>query len=156
MLRILLFSVILLSIALLTCNRDKTLMSPLLSSSDQVQLLWNFAASNRADLEKDAFRIGAVKLSGDTLKITVGFGGGCRAHEFFLFCNASAIYESNPPQVDLYLSHNANGDMCDAYLTETRSFELTSLKSLGFPVLGLRIHDYQTLEPYVIVWWGKD
>ena len=49
---------------------------------------------------------------GDTLYVTVSYSGGCAEHTFDLGARET---EST---VDLWLTHDANGDLCEAYLTE--------------------------------------
>ena len=49
---------------------------------------------------------------GDTLYVTVSYSGGCEPHTFDLGIDAS---EST---VDLWLTHDANGDVCEALITE--------------------------------------
>jgi regulator of sigma D len=36
--------------------------------------------------------------------------------------------ESNPAQVTVRLSHNSNGDMCEALISKNVSFDLSTLK----------------------------
>ena len=63
----------------------------------------------------------------NTLHITVGYGGGCARHQFRLF--ASHVFlESHPVQSPIALYHNANGDMCRAWLTRDISFDLSALR----------------------------
>ena len=75
---------------------------------------------------KDPFTINRVTLNGDLLKIKVSYSGGCKEHIFTLI--SSGFMESNPVQVNLVLSHNANNDSCEAWLTEDLSFDLSPLK----------------------------
>ena len=63
----------------------------------------------------------------NTLHVTVEYGGGCARHQFRLF--ASHIFlESHPVQSPIAIYHNANGDMCRAWLTREISFDLTALR----------------------------
>ncbi|NLE49128.1 MAG: hypothetical protein GX614_12065 [Sandaracinaceae bacterium] len=81
-----------------------------------------------AKLPTDPFRLDAAKIVGDELHVDVGYGGGCKAHEFTL-CWDGSFAESHPVQARLSLHHEANGDGCDAYISETRSFDLSELRS---------------------------
>lgn len=49
---------------------------------------------------------------GDSLYVTVSYGGGCAEHAFVLGVREEAS------TVDLWLTHDAGGDQCEAYLTE--------------------------------------
>lgn len=75
----------------------------------------------------DHFVINSATLTGDTLKINVSYGGGCEAHQLTLI--ASELFlETFPVQLNLSLAHNANGDPCEAWLTEAYLFDLTPIK----------------------------
>ena len=76
----------------------------------------------------DPYELEAASITGDTLTITASYGGGCRAHQFTLVASA-AFMESDPVQLRVSLRHNANGDPCRAYLTETYDFDLTPIKT---------------------------
>jgi len=76
---------------------------------------------------RDGLTIESATISGDTLRLNVRFGGGCGRHRFALLIN-SAFMESYPVQVHARLAHDAGGDMCDALLTRTLTFDLTGLK----------------------------
>lgn len=71
----------------------------------------------------------APVVEGDTLALTVSYGGGCQFHEFTLVAS-EAFAESHPVELDVFLAHEANGDRCRAYLTETYGFDLTPIKRL--------------------------
>lgn len=75
---------------------------------------------------KDPITINKVTLDGDLLKIKVSYSGGCKEHIFTLI--SSGFMESYPVQVNLVLSHNANNDSCEAWLTEELSYDLSPLK----------------------------
>lgn len=66
-------------------------------------------------------------LSGDVLTVDLGYSGGCEIHDFQL-CWDAVFAESDPVQVWLTLVHDANGDACEAYITESRQFDLNPLK----------------------------
>lgn len=71
----------------------------------------------------------APAIEHDTLAITLSYSGGCEDHEFTLVAS-DAFAESYPVQLDVSLAHEANGDRCRAYLTETYGFDLTPIKTL--------------------------
>jgi hypothetical protein len=66
-------------------------------------------------------------LNKDMLKLFVQYSGGCEDHEFLLI-GPTGFLESKPVQINLLLSHNANNDRCEAYLSEELEFDLTPLK----------------------------
>lgn len=75
----------------------------------------------------DAVTIEGLAVSGDALEISVAYGGGCEEHTWQL-CWDGAFMESDPVQAALSLGHDAHGDSCEAWLTETLSFDLSPLK----------------------------
>lgn len=71
---------------------------------------------------------GDAVIQGDTLKVLVGYSGGCEAHEFSICWPDQSFMESNPVQVGLALFHNANNDICEAYISEEIELDLTPLR----------------------------
>lgn len=82
----------------------------------------------RAD-DGDAYEVQApVHIDGDTLLVTVAYGGGCETHDFEICWPDQAFMESDPIQVSLELWHDAHDDGCEAYITEERAFDLAPLR----------------------------
>ena len=75
----------------------------------------------------DSYSPGAAGISGDTLTATVSFGGGCETHEFTLVLS-DAFMMMDPVRLKATLAHDANGDPCEAWLTEVVEFDLTAAK----------------------------
>ena len=71
----------------------------------------------------------APAIEDDTLTLTVSYGGGCEHHDFTLV-TSGVFMESYPVQLGVSLAHDANGDMCEAYLTAAYEFDLTPIKAL--------------------------
>ena len=69
----------------------------------------------------------AATITGDTLAVTVSYSGGCQDHQFTLVASASFL-ESDPVQLEVALAHNANGDLCRAWLTEDYLFSLVPIQ----------------------------
>ena len=77
----------------------------------------------------DPFRLDSVYIKGDFLFMQVGYSGGCSEHEFDLLRLPPNALE--PPPIELALSHNANGDACEAYLTRWLVFSLVPIREEG-------------------------
>ena len=75
----------------------------------------------------DAYTINAATLEGDTLRVNVSYGGGCETHAFTLVAEPRFL-ESFPVQLRVSLAHDANGDRCEAWITENHHFDLTPIK----------------------------
>ena len=77
----------------------------------------------------DAYNFNSATIEGDTLTVSVSYGGGCETHEFTLF--AEPDMDDDGPfgtMIGIAIAHNANGDMCQAWLTESYDFDLTPIK----------------------------
>lgn len=81
-----------------------------------------------ADLGADAYELDAAAIMGDTLAVTVSYGGGCAEHVFALDASA-AFAESDPVQLVVALAHQANGDACERWVTQDYHFNLAPLKT---------------------------
>ena len=71
---------------------------------------------------------GNARIEADTLIVPVGYSGGCEAHEFSLCWPDQSFREQEPVEVGLAVFHNANGDICEAYITEDISLNLRPLR----------------------------
>lgn len=84
--------------------------------------------------ESDAYELEidgdhAPVIENDTLILTVSYGGGCETHDFTLVTDGSFM-ESDPVQLVVTLTHDANDDPCQAYLTNRYAFDLGFIKTL--------------------------
>ncbi|MCX6169482.1 MAG: hypothetical protein NTX65_09085 [Ignavibacteriales bacterium] len=79
-------------------------------------------------IRRDMLNVSNVTLANDLLNFSVGYSGGCREHIIELFAQKE-IAKSNPAQVTINLSHFADGDMCEAYVTKEIKFDLSPLKT---------------------------
>ena len=77
----------------------------------------------------DRYVLNAATITDDTLTVNVSYGGGCETHQFTLIASESFM-ESFPVQLHIDLAHNANNDLCRAWLTEDYHFDLTPIKTL--------------------------
>ena len=76
----------------------------------------------------DPYVVNSVAVEGDRLTISVSYAGGCRNHVFTLVISKSFM-ESDPVQLSAFLAHNANGDPCEAFPTESLSFDLGAVRT---------------------------
>ena len=75
----------------------------------------------------DDFDLDDAVVSGDTLSVTVSYGGGCEDHVFTLVAS-EAFQESDPVQLAVTLAHEANDDACERWVTQGYSFDLLPIK----------------------------
>ena len=78
----------------------------------------------------DIFDFNSATIEGDTLTVAVSYGGGCETHVFTLLVEPDFIpdFTDDGPGIGFSIAHNANGDACEAWLTESYHFDLTSIK----------------------------
>lgn len=70
------------------------------------------------DFPMDLYGVNEVVVSDDELQINVNYGGGCEEHEFKLI-NIIIPVDGGGEEMDvLYLSHDANNDVCDGLIIE--------------------------------------
>ena len=76
----------------------------------------------------DPYVVNSAAVDGDRLTISASYGGGCRDHIFTLVI-AKSFRGSDPVQLPAVLAHEANGDPCEAYLTESRVYDLALVRT---------------------------
>jgi len=75
----------------------------------------------------DKFEANNVRVKGDTLFIDAEYSGGCKDHVFTARHNGNYM-KSLPPQLNVYVDHNANGDGCRELIRETIAFDLSGCR----------------------------
>ncbi len=78
----------------------------------------------------DPFKLKDLRIVGDVLEVDVQYSGGCNDHDFSVKTDGNYM-KSNPPQLRLIIEHENNGDMCKALITETRKFDLKTVRMTG-------------------------
>ncbi len=81
------------------------------------------------ELPSDEITVKHVSIENGCIRIEVGYSGGCKEHEIELvkmplFCGTPPI-----PDPMFYLTHDANGDLCEAFITEEFQYDLKPLKN---------------------------
>ncbi len=79
---------------------------------------------NGKPIGDDWVAVEAAGLKGDKLIVDVIYSGGGLFHSFQLNWDG-AVMESFPPQIVLDISHNSNGDMGKALISERLQFDLS-------------------------------
>ncbi|MFH0842113.1 MAG: hypothetical protein V1903_05770 [Bacteroidota bacterium] len=83
-------------------------------------------ASDRSPENSDPFELDSIIFSGDSVGITVSYPGGCKQHTFEIVWSGT-LSDTEPPQTGMIIIHHANGDACEAYITETLFFNVSDL-----------------------------
>jgi hypothetical protein len=79
-----------------------------------------------AGLHNDRATISEAYASEKGVQLRIGYAGGCKAHTLTLHA-VEGLEKSDPPSGHLYLSHDAGGDNCEAFITSDMAFDLTPL-----------------------------
>ncbi len=114
-------------------------------------------------LPNDALTINSITLDGDGyLTFDVSHSGGCQEHVYGLYWE-SVLAKTDPPTIEFYLSHEANGDACEAWLNKTITVDISSVLGWAMNTSGeftfrLAFHyppDWQQYET-VLFWTAPD
>ncbi len=92
-------------------------------------------AGTDATFGNDDYVLNSATITGDTLTVSVSYSGGCRAHVFTLVIAASFV-DSSPVRLPAELRHDANGDPCEAFPTESYAFDLALVRARYQEVYG--------------------
>ncbi len=76
----------------------------------------------------DPYFVNSAAVDGHGLTIEVSYAGGCRRHDFTLVISKTFL-ESDPVQLRAVLAHEANGDACEAWITESIDFDLALVRT---------------------------
>ncbi len=78
----------------------------------------------------DPYAIEAVRREGDWLQVEVAYSGGCvDPHGWELTALPAPPAPGMPRELALYLTHDARGDTCEAYLRKRLTFGLSPLRA---------------------------
>lgn len=76
--------------------------------------------------ESDTFSIQDVQINGNTLLLTITYGGGCADHQFE-FIGSPMIMKSMPPIRSVQLIHDSANDNCKAIVTRIVEIDLKNI-----------------------------
>jgi hypothetical protein len=79
-----------------------------------------------SQLPDDPVFLNSLSVSGSLMDIDIGYSGGCADHDFRVCWDGIAL-TSFPQQIGLDLSHDANGDLCEAFFDVTMQVDLSSI-----------------------------
>jgi len=114
----------LITILLISCQVNETPIPSenLVYISDTVKYNEVVLGSNIGD----NFSLNSTSREGQYLSVNVSYSGGCKNHDFNILWN-EAISKSNPPSTTILITHDANDDNCESYLTEIVIIDLKEL-----------------------------
>jgi hypothetical protein len=83
-------------------------------------------SNNYDSLKTDPVYIKEAYINGNSLHLKISYGGGCRDH----YIDLARIHEENSGSNDiplLEIRHDANGDLCEAFITKVICFDVSPL-----------------------------
>ncbi len=90
----------------------------------------NLNSSNSDSLPNDPIYLHKAFIDGCCIQIKVSYSGGCKEHTINLV--RIPLSETDTTDISTFeISHNANGDMCEAYFTKELRFDLKPLIQEG-------------------------
>ncbi|MFY0607872.1 MAG: hypothetical protein JXR10_14230 [Cyclobacteriaceae bacterium] len=81
-------------------------------------------AGNRDNLVNDPYNIVGIIPDNKEWKVIVEYSGGCEKHSFVSWLDDSKTTDKS---AQFYLYHNGNGDMCEAYLRDTVTIDISAM-----------------------------
>ncbi len=135
-------------LSFVSCERIKNPLDPeLYEVLTKINIVdFNITPWPENNFEIDPFTVDNIAIYKDILIIDISYNGGNNTHKFQLYCS-TLLYETSPPQRDLWLSHNSNNDIINKNIKKRLRFDLTTLKSDDYNSVFLRIHEYGKSEP---------
>lgn len=91
----------------------------------------------------DMFFIDSAYVDGDSLRIDVGYSGGCTIHQFNLWALDNGSKDS---ELHIMLEHISNGDMCEASFNESLAFSLVPIQEKGKSEVGFWLRGNPTMS----------
>jgi hypothetical protein len=76
------------------------------------------------------YGVDTAYIQGDSLHMTVVYGGGCETHYFIPYLMMVNGPAGTGNRANLYLHHLDNRDMCEALFTRKKAFDLSPIKRL--------------------------
>jgi len=118
------FAVLFLSLLYIACDKNENVLL-----SDNVKYTNSkitYSTYVEGNTESDPYFLNNSQRNESILYVDVSYSGGCENHEFEVVWDG-LIYETNPPQANILISHNANGDACEAFLSDTLTIDLNQV-----------------------------
>lgn len=114
-------------ILLMSCGVSSTPMRTTAPANSQVIFI---DPSVNHSVGIDPVNVKNAQQIGDFIVLDVSYSGGCEEHEFQLETRGD-FTSTYPPEVDVTLKHNSNGDRCRGVMDKKLWFDLRPLKYDG-------------------------
>jgi hypothetical protein len=96
-------------------------------------------------LKSNSFEINNYTVKSLVMNISVSHSGGCRSHKYELVWDGKV----NDKTVNLYLMYDSNSDPCEAYLTNTISFDLNKIYSINTPISAINVINGSNKDKFI-------
>ncbi len=88
-----------------------------------------------AEWDSADITVSSMSVSDNRLQLGVGYTGGCTNH-FVDVCWNREFSDDSPPEVQLFIMHNDQGDTCNDPVTEDLSYNITTLLDVWWTETG--------------------
>ena len=139
------------------CEEDNLEPAVNLTNNSDVTLTADASRFNalKENRSSDPFEIRNILRDGNIIQVIVQYSGGCEPHEFEVLWNRELDELENGhygfSMTDLVITHNANGDLCEAAITDTLAIALHDLSNqVDWDFYGVRIINGSRQQSVVI------
>ena len=78
---------------------------------------------------RDPITLNSASVTEDRLDISVSYSGGCQTHRIGICWSGTFDTGMTPALTTGVVTHDANNDFCEAYITESLSFDLFPIRT---------------------------
>jgi NigD-like C-terminal beta sandwich domain len=123
------FALLCLAVVFLSCSDNSNFFSPIAADPNPYLTgkIFIVDSLNTNSLSKDYLKVIKQFMVNDFLNLTVQYYGGCKEHEVNIYI-PKGIIKTNPPQFELFISHNGNHDSCESIVTKVLKINILGLK----------------------------
>ncbi len=118
-----------LAVVFLSCSNNSNFLSSIVTDPNSYLTgkIFIVDSLNIKSLSNDYLKVIKQSIQNDFLNLTVQYYGGCTEHEVNIYI-PKGILKTNPPQFELFISHNRNNDLCESIVTKEYKINILGLK----------------------------
>ena len=118
-----------LAVIFLSCSDNSNFLSPIVTDPNSYLTgkIFIVDSLNIKSLSNNYLKVIKQSIQNDFLNLTVQYYGGCTEHEVNIYI-LKGILKTNPPQFELFISHNGNNDLCESIITKVIKINIFELK----------------------------
>jgi len=139
-----------LSCLLMVCDSE-SLMDDRRQMEDGTVVIGPYMEDN---LDGDPFELRGAAINSNRLVIDVAYSGGCAQHDFAGFTpNVNILIY--PPQITVFVVHDGNDDLCEAYPNETVELDISTLIDEFGDRFRLTVYPIESASKSIVLDYGE-